>query len=69
MATKKKPCKDCEEKYDNGPLVIVAPQWVLEKKSFISFVKDARKHGAYVDVIITGHPTPPPCPPTNPHCK
>jgi len=68
--TKKKPCKDCAKKKDNyGPLVIVAPQWCLQHTSFTKFVDAMRKEGAYVDVLITGHPTPPNCPPTNPDCK
>ena len=68
MATKKKPCKDCKKSDSYGPLVIVAPQWVLGQPAFKTFVKSARKEGGYVDVLITGVPTG--CIPTPSHpCK
>jgi len=63
--TKKKPCKCKEKKADNyGPIVIVAPQWVLANKDFATFVQSAREEGGYVDVLITGVP---PCIPTPGH--
>lgn len=52
----KKPC-DCKKEDNYGPLVIVAPQWVLGQPAFKEFVEDARKEGGYVDVLITGVPT------------
>lgn len=53
----KKKCKDCEKKTDNyGPLVIVAPQWVLGEPAFLEFVQETRHEGGYVDVLITGVP-------------
>jgi len=60
MAKKKaKPC-NCKEKKKEansyGPLVIVAPQWVLGNKDFTTFVESAREEGGYVDVLITGVP-------------
>lgn len=65
MATKKKSCKDCAKKEDNyGPLVIVAPQWVLGNPAFLEFVQETRHEGGYVDVLITGIP---PCVPTPGH--
>lgn len=50
----KKKCK-CDENY--GPLVIVAPQWVLGQPAFREFVQETREYGGYVDVLITGVPT------------
>ena len=54
---KKKPCKCKDKKTDNyGPLVIVAPQWVLQNPEFSTFVKETREDGGYVDILITGVP-------------
>ncbi len=64
----KKKCKDCDGKYELGPLVIVAPQWVIGFPQFAEFVQETREHGGYVDVLITGVPTG--CIPTPNHpCK
>lgn len=58
MAKKTKPCKDCKDKkYDIGPLVIVAPQWVIGSPVFREWVQETRENGGYVDVLITGVPT------------
>jgi hypothetical protein len=65
MAKKKKPCNCKKEKSENyGPLVIVAPQWVLSNEAFTTFVQETRHEGGYVDVLITGVPT---CIPTPGH--
>ena len=65
---KKKPCKDCEKKDNYGPLVIIAPQWVLSSEAFTKFVEKNREDGGYVTVNFTG--TPGGCIPTPGHpCK
>ncbi len=56
MAAKKKPCKDCKKDDNYGPLVIVAPQWVIGEPAFREFVQETRHEGGDVDVLITGTP-------------
>jgi len=51
----KKNCK-CKHGGNYGPLVIVAPQWVLGNPAFKDFVQETREDGGYVDVLITGVP-------------